>query len=170
MAKQSKESKKSSKAASVPSLFGNDVHSLFDDFARGMGAWPFHRHALDWGPLQRMEKATGVLLPEIDATETDNEMRVTAELPGMEEKDIDVQLSGDLLTIRGEKREETQSDEKNRHVSERRYGSFQRTLRVPDSIDSANISAAVKNGVLTVVMPKSAVAKEKQRKILVGKS
>jgi HSP20 family protein len=170
MAKSNKVAKKDSSAPAVSSLFGNDAHSLFDEFARHMGAWPMYRRAFDWDPMRQVEKASGMLVPEIDATETDNEMRVTAELPGMEEKDIDVQLSGDLLTIRGEKREEKTSDEENRHVSERRYGSFQRTLRVPDSVDSEKISAAVKNGVLTVVMPKSAVAKEKQRKIPIGKS
>ena len=170
MAKQSKISKKTAKPSNVPSLFGGDVQQMFDEFSRSMGAWPFNRRALDWDPMRRMEKVAGVLVPEIDATETDNEMRVTAELPGMEEKDIEVQLSGDRLTIRGEKREDSEGNEKNRHVSERRYGSFLRTLRVPDGIESAQISAAMKNGVLTVVMPKSAVTKEKQRKIPISKS
>lgn len=170
MAKKGKASKKTLKPAKMPSPFDGGVQQMFDEFSRSMGAWPFYHRALDWNPLRQMEKTTGMIVPEIDATETDNEMRVTAELPGMEEKDITIELSGDRLTIRGEKREESQSDEKDRHISERRYGSFLRSLRVPDSVESAKISAAMKNGVLTVVMPKSAVAKEKQRKIPVSKS
>ena len=169
MAKQKKELKKSSSTSKAPSVFGGDIHQMFDEFARNMEAWPFYRRALDWEPVRRIEKAAGMMVPDIDATETDNEMRVTAELPGMEEKDVDVQLSGDRLTIRGEKREESESEEKDVHISERSYGSFLRTLRVPDSVDPENITAAMKNGVLTVVMPKTAVAKEKQRKIPVGK-
>ena len=167
MAKQSKAVKKSSGA---PSVFGGDVQQMFDEFARGMDMWPFQRRAADWAPLRRLETVAGKLVPEIDVTETDTEVRVTAELAGMEEKDIDVHVSGDRLTIRGEKREESETEEKDKHISERRFGSFLRTLRVPDSVDSAKISAAIKNGVLTVVMPKTAVAKKKQRKIPLANS
>lgn len=165
MPKDKKAAKKSSAAPQAPVAVGSNVHHLFDDFARSMESWPFYRRALDWEPVRRMEKAVGMMVPDIDATETDNEMRITAELPGMEDKDINVDLSGDMLTIRGEKRDESESEEKNYHVSERRYGSFSRTVRVPESVDGTKISAEMKNGVLTVSMPKSAVAKDKQRKI-----
>ena len=168
MAKKKKGLAEKRSPSKSPSLFGSDMQSFFDDFSRGMGAWPL-RHALDWEPLRRLEKAAGVMTPELDATETASEIRITAELPGIAEADVNVDLSGDRLTIRGEKREVREEDEKDFHVSERRYGSFSRTLRVPDSVDPEKVTAAMKDGVLTVVIPKTASAKATPRKIAVNK-
>jgi HSP20 family protein len=158
-----------SEPAKTPSLLGGDIDRLFDEFARGMMVSPFYRRALDWDPFRRIEKVTGLLMPDVDVTETDSELCIMAELPGMEEKDVEIELSGSQLTVRGEKKEEREETKKDYHVSERRYGSFRRTLQVPDTIDAEKISAEMKNGVLTVVLPKTEEAKSKARKISVIK-
>jgi HSP20 family protein len=158
-----------SEPAKTPSLLGGDIDRLFDEFARGMMVSPFYRRALDWDPFRRIEKVTGLLMPDVDVTETDTELCIMAELPGMEEKDVEIELSGSQLTVRGEKKEEREETKKDYHVSERRYGSFRRTLQVPDTIDAEKISAEMKNGVLTVVLPKTEEAKSKARKISVIK-
>ena len=149
----------------APSVFGGDVDRMFDEFTRGMMVSPFYRRAMNWDPFRRMEKATGMITPDVDVTESDGEIVISAELPGMEEKDIDVEMSGNRLTIRGEKHEEHEEKEKDYHVSERRYGSFKRTMTVPDGIDAEKVDAKVKNGVLTVTLPKKAEAKNKTRKV-----
>ena len=169
MAKQAKSVSSKSETPKSPSLFGGDVDRLFDQFARGMMTTPFYRRAADWEPFRRLEKASGIMTPDIDVTETDKEIRISAELPGMAEEDIDVEMSGDRLTIRGEKKEEHEESDKDYHVSERRYGSFRRSLRVPDTVDGGKVSAEMKNGVLTVVLPKAKAAKNKARKVSVKK-
>ena len=80
---------------------------------------------------------------------------MTAELPGLDLKNIDLQLSDNVLTIKGEKQEEREEKAKDRYVSERRYGSFRRSLQVPSSVDVGKIEASFKGGVLTVTLPKS---------------
>jgi HSP20 family protein len=169
MAKQAKEVSKKSESTKAPSLFGGDIDRLFDEFSRGMMTTPFYRRAMGWEPFRRLEKASGVMTPDIDVTETDREIRITAELPGMTDKDIAVEMSGDRLTIRGEKKEEHEETDKDYHVSERRYGSFRRSLRLPDSVDGAKVDAQMKDGVLTVVLPKSDAAKNKARKVAIKK-
>jgi HSP20 family protein len=94
----------------------------------------------------------------MDVAEADNELRVCVDLPGVEEKDIDVTLDDDLLTIRGEKKSEQERGDKkeNYHLVERSYGSFQRSLRLPFHANPDEVKAAFENGVLTVTVPKSA--------------
>lgn len=167
MAKQQKGLQEKSKSAKTPSLFGGDFDHLFDEFTRGMMTTPLYRRAVDWEPFRRLEKATGMMTPDIDVTETDQDIRITAELPGMEDKDINVELSGDRLTVRGEKKEEHEETDKDYHVSERRFGSFRRSLRLPDSVDGAKVDARMKNGVLKVILPKTSTAKNKTRKVAI---
>jgi HSP20 family protein len=125
-------------------LFGSlqrEVDRLFQEFAReaGNGGAP----------------AVLNLVPSIDVTENDKEIFVTAELPGLERKDVDISVEGDTLTIRGEKK--TESEEKDKHVvSERRYGVFLRMLQLPPGIDSSKIDATMQNGILTLRIPKPA--------------
>ena len=92
---------------------------------------------------------------------------LTAELPGLSEKDINLSLSDDLLTISGEKREERQEQEKdkNYHYSERRFGSFRRVVQLPQHIDRDKIEVNFKNGVLNVRLPKSHDARQRQKRI-----
>jgi HSP20 family protein len=106
-------------------------------------------------------------LPSLDVAETKNEIVVKAEVPGMEPKDIDISLSDGLLTIKGEKKQEREEKEENYHLVERSYGSFTRSIRLPNEVQRDKINASYKNGVLKVVLPKSEEAKKKEVKIKV---
>ena len=165
-------------------LFGplhREIDRLFDDFARGIGA--------------PATSAAPTLVPSIDVTETDKEIVVTAELPGLERKDVEITFEDGVLTIRGEKRVEQSSSEPsvakatqtaqggkgqrdakaaqtdgdtqkdartNYHVAERRYGVFLRVLELPAGVDSANVQATMRNGVLKITIPKPARAEPKK--------
>jgi HSP20 family protein len=108
----------------------------------------------------------------VDVAETDKEIRVCAELPGVDEKDIEVSLDGDLLTLRGEKKfEQEKGDEKtNYHLVERGYGRFQRSLRLPFQANPDEVKASFQNGVLTVTVPKSAQQARSRRIQIQGAS
>jgi len=110
----------------------------------------------------------GEWLPSLDVAETRNEIVVKAEVPGLEPKDIDISLSDDLLTIKGEKKQEREEKEENYHLVERSYGSFARSIRLPNEVQSDKINASYKNGVLKVVLQKSEGAKKKEVKIKVA--
>ena len=105
----------------------------------------------------------------VDVSETPTELTVKADLPGVEQKDIDITVSGDQLTIRAEKRSEAeqQADEKGRifHRVERSYGSFQRTMTLPYTIDTSKVAASFKDGVLTVSLPKPPEVQKQAKKI-----
>ncbi len=106
--------------------------------------------------------------PAIDIVEKDKTFEVTAELPGLDAKNIELQLADGMLTIKGEKQEEKEEKTKDRYVSERRYGSFRRSLQVPGSVDVDKIEASYKSGVLTVTLPKSPEAQKKEKTIPVA--
>jgi HSP20 family protein len=105
------------------------------------------------------------LLPDTDFAETDKEIVVTAELPGVDPKDVEISLQNNVLTIRGEKR--SQRDEKKEHYqfAERSYGSFERAMTVPDGIDAAKVEAKFDKGVLKVTLPKPPELQAKRQKI-----
>lgn len=139
----------------------HEINRLFDDFGTGLWRQPLSQrmHALlpaesEWG-----------LRPVTEFAACDGEYRMTAELPGMTADDIDIKLSDGAITIRGEKSEEKKEEKEDYLVSERRYGEFQRTLTLPSGIDADSVSADFANGVLTVTLPKSAEAKQKERKV-----
>ena len=102
-------------------------------------------------------------LPKVDVSETDDHVIVKAEVPGMDKKDINITMSDGILTIRGEKKQEKEEEKENYRFVERSYGSFSRSLRVPNGVDGNKIEAGYKDGVLKVVIPKS--GSEKSRKI-----
>jgi HSP20 family protein len=114
----------------------NQMDRLFDSF----GTWPG-------------EPASDIT-PRVDVCETDKELDIDAELPGMEDKDIDVTLSGDMLTIRGETKFEHEENKKNFHISERSYGSFSRSIHLPFDADPKNVTAKFEKGVLHIAIPK----------------
>ena len=101
----------------------------------------------------------------IERGESDKAYEITAELPGMDEKDIEVNVANGALTIKGEKKEEKEEKQKDYYVSERRYGSFERYFELPDGVDAGKIEAAFKNGVLRVTLPKTAEAQKPAKKI-----
>ena len=104
-------------------------------------------------------------MPAVDIAETDKAYEITAELPGMDEKNIEVKFADGVLTIKGEKKEEKEEKKKDYYLSERSYGSFQRSFQVPDGVDTDKIEATFKKGVLTVTLPKSAEAQKAAKKI-----
>ncbi|RME69502.1 MAG: Hsp20/alpha crystallin family protein [Nitrospirae bacterium] len=102
-----------------------------------------------------------ILSPKVDMVESDKDYKLTAELPGIEEKDLEVTLDDDnVLTIKGEKKEEKEDRDKNYYYRERRFGSFVRRIPLPEDIDADKIEAKFKNGVLTLHIPKVASAKK----------
>ena len=133
-------------------LLRHEINSLFDNFFTGYEIEPFT------GRL-------GSFNPSIDVKESNKELKVTAELPGMDEKDIEVSLNRDSLTIKGEKREEKEDKGKDFYRMERSYGSFSRTIPLPAEIETDKVKAEFKKGVLTVTMPKTAKAIKETRKI-----
>ena len=103
--------------------------------------------------------------PTLDVTETEDAVLVKAEIPGLEAKDIEVTLSGDVLTLRGEKKEEKEENEKNVHHREVRYGAFSRSIQLPAGVEGDKVSAECKKGVLRITLPKT--EKERAKKIVV---
>jgi len=103
--------------------------------------------------------------PAVDVAEDDKAYRITAELPGMSEKDIEVNLSENTITLKGEKHEEKAQKDKDYHVSERRYGAFQRAFGLPPGIDRDKVAATFEKGVLTVTMPKTVESVNQQKKV-----
>lgn len=101
------------------------------------------------------EALSGVLAPSIDIMQSDHETRVTAELPGVKDEDVDLSIDDDVLTIRAEKRIERDNGKDVRHVRERAYGTFQRSLRLPQPVDPERVRAHFTNGVLTVILPET---------------
>ncbi len=137
-----------------------EMNRLFDDVLRGFDLAPFG--AAD--PFFDRTAGLAADWPRVEVGETDKEIKVTAELPGMDEKDVDVALSGGALVIRGEKKSET--EDKERRFSERSYGSFERRIPV-DDIEEDKVSASFKNGVLTVVLPKIETARDNVKRIAI---
>lgn len=146
-----------------------EIDRLFDDFGWGPGRWPTGRSLLDVEPFWRGELSFGKV-PAVDVTEKEKEYEITAELPGLDENNVDVKFAEGMLTIKGEKREEKEEKKKDYYLSERRFGSFQRSFQVPEGVDADKITATFKNGVLTVTLPKSPEAQKKEKKITIKKA
>jgi len=133
-----------------------EMNRLFDDVFRGFDLTPFGSGRL----LDR-----GLDWPNVEVSETDKEVKVTAELPGLDEKDVQVELANGVLAIKGEKKTET--EDKDRLFSERTYGHFERRIPI-DDVDQDKVSASFKNGVLTVTMAKAPQAQSKVKRIAVN--
>jgi HSP20 family protein len=159
------------KAAPVPAnapdawrSMRTEMDRLFDRFAGGWGM-PSLRRMFDVEPALRYESTFTMALPAVDVVEDEVAYKVTAELPGMTEKEIEVVVSGDTLTLKGEKRQEKEQKDRNYYLSKRSYGLFQRSFLVPEGVDRDKVAADFSKGVLTVTMPKTAKAVEQQKKI-----
>ena len=130
-----------------------DIERAFDQFWNEFG-----------GPLARRD-GFGFATPAVDISETDKAIEVTAELPGLSEKDIELEITGDALTIRGEKKEEHKEERKGVYLSERSYGSFYRSIPLPPGVDTEKVEAGFANGVLSVTLPKSSEAQQQVKRI-----
>jgi HSP20 family protein len=139
----------------------DQIDRLMDEFDRGL----FPSRWLEMTPLSKLTSEIRGLVPAVDVIDEEKAYRVTAELPGLTDKDIEVTKDGDLLTIKGEKKEEHEEKEKGYFLSERHFGSVERSLRLPEGIDDSKIEAKFENGVLTVTLPKTPEAVSKPKKI-----
>jgi HSP20 family protein len=147
-----------------PSLgkFRREMDRLLEDFRFDFGRLPFSdrsawQKGMSWGSL-----------PSVDIVEKGDGYEISAELPGADQKDLDVKYASGMLTVSGEKRGTREEKKSDYHLSERHYGSFQRSFAVPEGIDADKLQAIFKNGILTVVLPKSAEAQKKERKIAIS--
>lgn len=143
-----------SRPESSPDLFGTlqrEVNRVFDQM---FGA--------------RAPATLGAFAPSLEMKETEAGLTITAELPGMEEKDVELTLEGDVLTLSGEKREETSSEKEGVHISERSYGSFRRAVRLPWAAEPGKAGATFERGVLTVTLPRPPEAKAASKRIPIG--
>ncbi|WP_342242201.1 Hsp20/alpha crystallin family protein [Inquilinus sp. OTU3971] len=142
-----------------------EIDQVFDSFVRrGLRIFPFGRTMFGSEPIWSRGMIQGIA-PAVDIAEKDKEYKLTAELPGLDERHIEVKLSNGVLTIKGEKSEEKEEREKDYQLCERRYGAFQRSFTLPDNIDAAKIAASFKNGVLTISLPKTAEALKSEKTI-----
>jgi HSP20 family protein len=148
-------------------FFRTEMDRLFDRFGFGT---PAFRRLFDIEPMTRFESGFGIAAPAVDITEDEKAYKIAAELPGMSEKDIEVTVTGDVLVLKGEKRQEREEKDKNRYLSERSYGAFQRSFELPEGIDRDKIAADFSKGVLTLTLPKTAEAQKQQKKIEVKAS
>lgn len=142
-----------------------EVDRLFEDFDRGLWHFPF-RSTFALEPFWRRE-LTWPSAPAVDITESDKAYEITADLPGISEKDIEVKLAPGGLVIQGEKQEEKEERKKDYYLHERHFGSFKRSFRVPEGVEADKIEASFKDGVLTVTLPKIAEAQKVEKKIAV---
>lgn len=141
-----------------------EIDRLFEDFDPGLWRSPFRRSMFSAEPFWRREVSwAGV--PAVDITETEKTYEVMAELPGMDEKNVEVKVSNGNLTIKGEKRDEKEEKKKDYYLNERHFGSFERQFRVPEGVDVDKIEASFKKGVLTVTLPKRPEAQKPEKKI-----
>lgn len=140
--------------------FRNEMDRLFEDFI----GWP------TLSSFRQPLPSAQVLTPALDVKETDKEVVVKAELPGIEDKDVQLTIQDGILTLRGEKKDERKEDRENYHLVERSYGSFQRSLRLPESVDQDKAQARFDKGVLTVTLPKRPEVVKAQKKIEIKSS
>ncbi|MGE0425743.1 MAG: Hsp20/alpha crystallin family protein [Reyranellaceae bacterium] len=141
-----------------------EIDRLFDDFGNDFWRSPFRRPAFDMEPVFRRELQTG-LSTAIDIAEKDSAYEVTADLPGFDEKDIEVKVENGSLCIKGERKSEKEEKKKDYHLTEREFGSFQRRFALPPGVDTDKIDAKLNKGVLTVVLPKKPEAQKPAKTI-----
>lgn len=181
VAKKSEESRPAPAESGYESVFAplmdlrHRMDTLFDDFIHGWRV-PGLRHQpreLDpFADLPSLSRLRGDLADvRFNVSDSEDAIEISAELPGMDEKDVDLSLSDGVLTINGEKKTESEEKKKDYYCMERQFGSFVRSFRVPDSVDDSKINASFDKGVLEVTLPKrpEAKAKAKAKKISISK-
>jgi HSP20 family protein len=137
-----------------------EVDRVFSDFMRD---WPLT------GRMSLLDRRFGSFVPDLDITESDKEFRVAAELPGMDEKDLNVSFVEGLLTIKGEKPEEHEEHRGDFYRSERQFGAFERTIPLPSGVNPDKAKASFKKGVLSITLPKTEEARSNKKTIPIEK-
>jgi HSP20 family protein len=146
-----------------------EIDRIFDDFDRFFGGTSLFRPSFDLLPMRRTLTGWGAM-PSVDVVEKDDAFLIKADCPGMSEADIHLNVSGDMLTLKGERKEEKEEKKENYYLSERRFGSFQRSFQIPDTVDAEKIDASFRNGVLEIRMPKKPEAVKPERRIPIKNS
>jgi HSP20 family protein len=146
-----------------------EIDRLFDRFAENFG-FPSLRRMFEMEPFRRWQTAFGSAAPAVEITEDGQAYKITAELPGLDAKDLDVSMSDRMLVLKGEKRGEKEEKDKSYYLSERSYGAFERSFALPDGINRDKVSADFAKGVLTITLPKTAEAQKQTKKIEVKAS
>lgn len=137
-----------------------EVDHLFEDFGRGNWMSPFRSIN-----LESMLPRQGWNSPAVDIIERDKLYEITAELPGLDAKNVEVTLRNGNIILKGEKQEEKEEKSKDYYVKERQYGSFERSFALPDGVDATKIEATFKDGILRVTLPKTAEAQKPEKKV-----
>jgi HSP20 family protein len=163
LSKQNKSNLPAVRQGDLFAQFQREMDRLISDFARPFGL--SSDRPFESSPLAQAGTALSEFTPRVNVTENDKEIVVSAELPGMEEKDVEVLVEDDVLIIRGQKTRESEADEKNIYRYERTYGSFQRQFELPAEVQEDRAEASFKNGLLTVRLPKVAETKQQAKKI-----
>jgi HSP20 family protein len=161
------EAKTSQPPARPRDFFGGlrgEIDRVFEDFDRSFWGVPARWRAPETD-LFRRALSSPAWNPSVDIAERDNMFEVTADLLGMDEKNIEVKLADGILTVKGSREESKEEKEKDYYVSERRFGSFERAFQVPESVDAEKIEAHFKNCVLTISLPKKPEALKAEKKI-----
>lgn len=144
--------------------FRNEMDRMFDDFTGG--TWfPSMRRFLEPVSGRGLGATVELKVPAVDVSEDEKAYTITAELPGMTEKSIEVSVADGVLVLKGEKHQEKDERTRNYHICERSYGAFQRSFRLPDGVNQDKIAATFNHGVLTVTLPKTAEAQKPSKKI-----
>jgi HSP20 family protein len=136
------------------SAFRQEMDKLVESFFGGFDFHPFGRRSVTF-------------MPQVDVADTDKEIKVSVELPGLDDKDVEVSLTKETLTIKGEKKEEKEEKGKDYYRSERSFGSFTRTIPLPVEIDVEKAAASFKKGVLTVMLPKTKQVISETKKVAI---
>ncbi len=145
----------------VFSAMRSEMDRMFERFEHGLPSWSM--------PLTRRGERLGLLIPDVDVHEDPKQLTVEVELPGVDEKDVSVTLSNGILSIKGTKKTSREETKNNYHMAERSYGSFERALRLPDSVDDGQLTAKFDQGVLRIVAQKRPEAVKAERKIEISK-
>lgn len=144
--------------------FRSEMDQLFDRFLSGF-SWPMMRRPLWRAPTWDFETTFEMAAPKVDVTEDDKGYTLTAELPGLTEKEIELSVADGMLTLKGEKQQEKEEKNKQYWLSERTYGSFERTFALPEGVDPGKVDAKFAKGVLTILLLKKPEVVKAAKKI-----
>ena len=139
----------------------DEMDRVFERFEQGWPRWP---------SLARMPLAPDRMVPDLDVRDNASQLTIEVDLPGIEEKDVTVTLANGLLTIKGERKSAREETKDNYYLAERSYGAFERTLRLPDTIDESKLEAKFDKGVLKIVAQKKPEAVKAERRIEIKKA
>jgi HSP20 family protein len=142
--------------------FHQEIDRIFESFFRGFGL-----PSVGLGRENALLAPSDWIKPTLDVAAGEKEYTITVELPGVEEKDVQLELTEDTLVIKGEKKQEKEEKERNYYRMERSYGSFQRVLSLPEDAESESISASYKNGILKISIPRKAAVRKESRQITI---